>query len=560
MRHTLLILFIGCLITGAKLYSQNTVGLISYNPGKAYDGYNLIYQHNQPNVYLLNNCGEIVHVWEGEAGTRPGNTAYLLEDGRLIKTSRPASIAGDRIWAGGGGATVEIRTWDNDLEWSFTLNDSTARLHHDIAVIEKNDRLTIAMIAWEIKNIDEVIAAGRDTSVLAENEMWPDYILEIDPETDEIVWEWHVWDHLVQEFDPGKDNFGMISENPGKVDINHDFDGTGDPDWMHSNALDYDPNWDYLMLCVPYFSEIWIIDHTTSTEQARGSSGGFSGRGGDLMYRWGNPQIYDQGDSSDQKLFFPHDANFIDDFVAGFDPNYGRIAVFNNRIGADFSAANILDPQFDMYTWEFPFNGQTFGPEETLVTLTHPESPQKLYSTGLSSFQYLPNGNYLITSGRFGYTFELTPDNEIVWEYITPQKGSAPVEQGDTSLMVNNNLTFRVKRYPGDFEAFDGRDLSRKGWIELNPDSTFCDRLVSTMDFQSLGLEAFPNPADEMITLEWEAGKHVNIDIISLDGKIYESFQNVSGGRRHIKTSEWPSGLYLVRINEFTAGRFVIQH
>ena len=551
------LLVLACMFA-SFLQAQNTVGLISYNQTKAYDGYNLIYQHNQPNVYLLNNCGEIVHSWEGEPDTRPGNTAYLLDDGRMVKTTRPAAVAGNPIWAGGGGATVEIRSWDNDLLWSYTLNDENDRLHHDITVIEKEGKMTIAMIAWELKTLEEVIAAGRDTSVLERDVMWPDYILEVDPETDEIVWEWHTWDHLIQDFDPSKDNFGDISQNPGKVDINLDFDGSGNPDWMHSNSLDYDPRNDYLIMSIPYFSEIWVIDHTTSTEEARGSTGGFSGKGGDLMYRWGNPQIYAQGDSSDQRLFFQHDANVIDDFVPGFDPNFGKIAVFNNRIGSDFSAFQILNPGFDMYDWSFPFENGRFGPEDAEASFTHPVSPQNLYSTGLSSFQYLPNGNYLVTSGRFGYTFEMTPDNEIVWEYITPQKGTAQVEQGDTTLMVNNNLTFRVKRYPSDFSGFMGRDLSTKGWLELNPDTSYCEELTPVKEFLDYKLEVFPNPANEMVTLRWDDGKFINIEVHDINGRIIERHQRVSGGRKYLDTSLWPAGIYAIKVNDSVASKLMI--
>jgi len=156
--------------------AQFTVGLVNYDPVSAYSGYNLIYPHNQSNVYLLNNCGEIVHVWEGEPDTRPGNAVYILEDGRIVKTSRPASIANDPIWAGGGGATIEIRDWDNNLEWSYTLNDEDFRLHHDIEVIDNGGEITILAIAWERKTLEEVIAAGRDTTVLESDELWPDYI------------------------------------------------------------------------------------------------------------------------------------------------------------------------------------------------------------------------------------------------------------------------------------------------------------------------------------------------------------------------------------------------
>ena len=50
----------------------------------------------------------------------------------------------------------------------------------------------------------------------------PDHIIEVDPSTDSIVWEWHVWDHLIQDYDPEKENYGVPSEHPELVDINGD--------------------------------------------------------------------------------------------------------------------------------------------------------------------------------------------------------------------------------------------------------------------------------------------------------------------------------------------------
>ena len=37
-------------------------------------------------------------------------------------------------------------------------------------------------------------------------EIWPDAIYEIEkdsPTTGNVVWEWRVWDHLIQDVDPG---------------------------------------------------------------------------------------------------------------------------------------------------------------------------------------------------------------------------------------------------------------------------------------------------------------------------------------------------------------------
>ncbi|MGC8644373.1 MAG: hypothetical protein ACP5XB_31305, partial [Isosphaeraceae bacterium] len=58
---------------------------------------------------------------------------------------------------------------------------------------------------------------------------------------------------------------------------------------------------DQILLSVHSFSEIWIIDHGTTTAEAATHKGGRSGKGGDLLYRWGNPQAYRAGTAADQQ-------------------------------------------------------------------------------------------------------------------------------------------------------------------------------------------------------------------------------------------------------------------
>jgi len=545
------LLFVG---VNSILSAQNTVGLLSYNVSKAYDGYNLLYPHNQPNVYLLDNCGEVVHVWEDEDNWRPGNTAYIMPNGNLIKAKRDASATGGSpIWAGGGGAIIEVKDWDNNLIASFERNDEFERLHHDFAVTEDN---TILMIVWELRTIEECVQAGRDTSTLSQGKMWPDKIVEWDPESDDIIWEWHTWDHLVQDFDETKDNYGVVAESPQKINVNYDTNN-GHPDWMHTNAIDYQEMNDLIVISVPTFSEAWVIDHSTTTAQAAGSVGGFGGRGGDLLYRWGNPQTYNQGDALDQKLFYPHDIHFIDDFLTGANPHFGKMAAFNNRVGANYSSANIWNTMFDMYKFQFPFDGDTFGPDAFDVSLFHPDTTA-LYSTGLSSIQVLSNGNFLICSGRFGYSFELTPNNEIVWEYVTPIRAGAFVAQGD-SLDVNNNLTFRFKRYPTDYAAFAGKDLSSQGVLELNSDPDNCSNLISTLDFlEEYDLNVFPNPVDNRLTITWEAGKYVDIEIYNSLGQSMVEPMRSSGGRKYFDTSNFMQGMYVIRINAVQVSKFMV--
>lgn len=535
------------------LQAQNTIGLISYNIDKAYEGYNLIYPHNQPSVFLLNNCGEIVHSWDDEDVFRPGNMAYLQEDGSLIKCKRQSDIASDAIWAGGGGAIVEKRTWDNELVWQFELNDANDRLHHDISVMPNGN---VLMIVWELKTNEEAIQSGRDTSKLAQDVLWPDYIIEYDPNVNDIVWEWHVWDHLIQDFDHTKDNFGTVANNPGLVDINYDT-SDGHPDWMHSNAIDYNAELDQIVISVPTFHEIWVIDHSTTTEEAAGHTGGNFGKGGDLIYRWGNPAAYRAGDETDQKLFYQHDVHWIDQFHDGSHPDFGKFAIFNNRVGSDFSTAVILDP-IDMYSGTYTLEGGSYLPTDFDKTIKHP-TPSKMYSTGLSSYQILPNGNALICVGRFGYSFELTPDNEIVWEYITPIRGGNFLEQGDTTLTINNNLTFRTSRYPVDFIGFSGRDLSPKGYLEINPDETYCDRLVPVKESgAALSVSLYPNPTHKFIGVDWKGTQNVRMKIYDLSGKQLMEYP-IEFGYNSFDIAHFESGIYLVTIGEEWTARLIKQ-
>jgi hypothetical protein len=475
-----------------------------------------------------------------------------MDDGNLVKTKRPSAVAGNPIWAGGGGGTVEIRNWDNDLVWQFELNDSLNRLHHDIAPMPNGN---ILMISWELKTKEESIQAGRDTALISQDELWPDYIIEVNPSNDEIVWEWHVWDHIIQDYDNTKDNFGVVADHPELIDVNFDT-SDGAADWLHTNSIDYNSELDQIMISVPTFNEIWVIDHTTTTQQAAGHTGGFGNRGGDLLYRWGNPATYGGGTEEDQTLFYQHDAHWADRFLDGSHPDFGKIVVFNNRVGNDYSTANIFIPPWDMYTWSYEMSAGSFLPTGFDWTFTHPE-PTKMYSTGLSSVQLLPNGNTLIEVGRFGYAFEITPNEEIVWEYKIPLIGGNPASQGDT-LGINDNLTFRMNRYPMDYSVFEGKDLSSKGFIENNPDTAFCDLILSSVDLEhDYKLKLYPNPASDMVVMEWDGMDRTEFEVFDIMGRQIEKM-HAYGGRKFLDVSNLEAGIYFIRINQVAIKKLVI--
>ena len=438
---------------------ENTVGTIALNPQLAQSGLTLMYPHNQPNAMLINLCGDVVHQWTNDESRRPGNVAHLLPNGDLIWAHRNANNAEDAIWAGGAGATIERKTWDNESLWSYTLNDSTGRLHHDF--IPLNNGHVIA-IAWEKFDSLDCIAAGRLPENLTSEGMWSDRLIELAPDSlggAEIIWEWRAWDHLVQDHDSTLANFGTIADHSNRIDINFGMPSSAAPDWLHMNSIDIQPGTGHILLSVPTFDELWILDRNDSEAG--------------LKWRWGNPEAHGVGDPEAQQLHYQHSAHWLDAPYLQNSPDYGKIAVFNNRnpgATGPYSSAHLIQPQWNDSAGTFVESDGVFAPESFDWTWTAP-TPTDFFSSGLSNFERLPNGNNLILSGRTGEVFEFTAAGDTAWRYRLPLQAGLPITQG-TAMGINDNLLFRAKRYPAGYPAFSEilTELNLAGEpLELNP-------------------------------------------------------------------------------------------
>lgn len=447
----------------ARKVDGQTVGLFTYS-NKASRGYTLFAPLSSKTTYLIDMCGMLVNQWQSDYA--PGHAAYLLEDGSLIRTAVLSPVENPTFNAGGAGGRVGRMDWDGNLIWEFEYADTDYVQHHDIEVLPNGN---VLMVAWELKTESEIIAAGRDPNVILDGQLWVDHIIEVEPYGSVggiIVWEWHLWDHMVQDFDPAKANYGVVEDHPELIDIN--FDRGGKTDWTHSNAIDNNEDFDQIIISVLGFSELWIIDHSTTTSQAAGHSGGNSGKGGDLLYRWGNPQTYGAGSPYDQIFFYQHDTQWIEEGL----PGAGNILAFNNgttRPEGDYSSIEeIVLPvdQFGSYTYN---PGSPFGPEEQEWTFVA-TPPQSMYSPAISGAQRLPNGNTLICVGNYGTIVEVSQEGSIVWEYVNPVVKDIPLTQGD-AIPVNStgtqNAMFRAYRYPIDFPGFEGKDMTSGSYLEL---------------------------------------------------------------------------------------------
>jgi hypothetical protein len=449
-RSTLPLLAAAVLLGGAPIRAAQTVGLF-LNDEASFEGYTLFNQLQSDTTYLIDNAGKQVHSWQ--SSFPPGLSAYLLPDGHLLRTARFAP-GGSPFNGGGTGGRVEEFAWDGTVLWDYVYSNGDHRQHHDIERLPNGNTL---IIAWELKSAAEAIAEGRNPAALNTGQLWPDHVIEVEPvgaSGGNIVWEWHVWDHLVQDFDPTKANFGVVGEHPELVDINFPA-GAGQADWLHANAVDYNPELDQIILSVRTFEEVWVLDHSTTTAEAASHSGGNSGKGGDLLYRWGNPEAYDRGTPADQKLFGQHDAQWIGPGLLG----EGNILVFNNGIGRPGGSYSSIDEFVTPVdgSGDYPLGeGAAYGPDDLVWTYVA-DPPGDLYASFISGTQRLPNDDTLVCYGPLGTFFETTQDRTIVWEYVSPITPNGTTTQGSP---VTNNSVFRAYRYASDYPGLEGQDLA----------------------------------------------------------------------------------------------------
>ena len=190
----------------------------------------------------------------------------------------------------------------------------------------------------------------------------------------------------------------------------------GRREWSHCNSVNLTPEGD-LLVSFRQISTIGIIDKDT----------------GYFTWKWGPGEISHQ-----------HHPTYLDN---------GRVLLFDNgshRRGVDYSRVIEVDPSTNEIGWEY--TGQP---------------AISFYSFNISSADRLPNGNTLICEGAPGRIFEVTPNKEIVWEYINPVfiRASNPARGNPSSLA---NSVFRAHRYGPEHPGLQGKNLDPGRFANLN--------------------------------------------------------------------------------------------
>ncbi|WP_460219890.1 aryl-sulfate sulfotransferase [Psychroserpens sp. MEBiC05023] len=359
-----------------------------YNEDLIDNGFILAVENGGTSSYLLAKNGNKIKEWTFDDNL--GNDLQLLPSGKLLglfKTQSPD------VNFGGFGGLIKIINADDEVEWEYLYATSNFIAHHDVEMLPNGN---ILFIAWE--RIGSFLGAieGSSSSI----DIFPEKLIEINPNTNEIVWEWRSFDHIIQDQIPSANNFGVVSDNPQLIDINYNDSENGDI--MHANGIDYDPVNDVIFLSVNFYHEVWVIDHSTTTEEAASHSGGNYNKGGDLLYRFGNPQAYQN--TSGERLFYN---NHFPNFLQSDEPGAGNVLVYGN--------GNNIE-QSTVYELEMPANYELTPNANNEPNIVWSFTDEDLFFGRISGADRLDNGNTIISEGDYGF-WEVTQDGVVVWKY-----------------------------------------------------------------------------------------------------------------------------------------------
>ncbi|MCX6269298.1 MAG: aryl-sulfate sulfotransferase [Bacteroidetes bacterium] len=386
------------------------------------------YSPKSGKAYLVDLIGNTYHTWTFSASAPTGYSSYLLPGGVVLRT---VARSGNSFTGGPICGQVQKVDWNGNVIWDFVYSTTTYCTHHDIHPMPNGN---VLLISYELKTAAEVSAAGCSQSIT----MWPDKIVEIQPSGATggiVVWEWHAWDHLCQSLYPAKSNYvTSVVEHPGLLNINY----KTTKDWMHVNGIDYNEALDQITFSSHNMNELYVIDHSTTTAEAAGHTGGNSGKGGDFLYRWGNPSAYQ---ASGTTIFnVVHNAHWVPMDC----PRANSLVGFNNKGGSgNKTCIDIINPPYNGYNYSIT-PGTAYEPPS--YTWRHTYSGTPTQNEGHS--QQLPNGNTLITMSLSGYIYEIDSNQAVVWSKTI--SGTVTNARRYTSCYVNGVPATPVITISGD--------------------------------------------------------------------------------------------------------------
>lgn len=530
------------------------------------DGYILGAHHmNSAKVYLFDKDLEIIHTWSLDAlpAAQNGYSSYILPNGNLLRSG----VSKNEVASGAApqqGSLSEI-DYQGNVVWTYLLADLRNMMHHDFKPMP-NGNVLIASYVHYTK--DEAIAAGLDSSLFTGNKdpfggfgkttfnmmgntVELESIMELEPDRSgandhKIVWQWNIVDHIVPV------DQALSHPEKFRADLGPLWAGQ----WVHLNGIDYNPIKDLIVFSSRIFSEFYIIDHSTSTQEAAGSTGGDYGKGGDLLFRWGRPSNYCEPTGTrintitnpwthqttyDTVPYHDNDVLYVlhcPTWIPEGYPGEGNILFYHNNVDAAMSKlgnsqAMEVTPDMDA---EGNFIMKPGVPTKPLTPTWLYEPNDVMFSQSNSSALRMPSGNTLIEetypnadvlSGTqdFDYSIlrEVDPDGNVIW--------------GPQSIALPDSTPFnaaRIMYYPSDDPGIR-QLLIRLGLVSVEKSFREAGRAAPEIH-RTIGTLSFSNVSGSSIM------------IYTIQGKVIKKVRSCKN-RVMITTADLAAGSYIVKIH-----------
>jgi len=535
-----------------------TLSVVHSLQAQQWGEYTLYSVQNGTTAYLCDTNGTTFHTWSGLTGGT-GYSSYMMPGGTLVRTIRNT---GNQINGGGVTGRVQKVSYSGQLLWDFTYSSSAYCLHHDICPLPNGN---VLMISYDVRSATELTAAGYAATG---HSIWSEKIIEVQPTgltTGTIVWEWKLWDHLTQNVDPNRANYhATIVDHPELMNINFQSTST---DWIHMNGIDWNPALDQIVFSSHNLNEVYVIDHSTTTAEASGHSGGNSGMGGDFLYRWGNPASY--GAAGTRNFNVVHDAHF----VPADCPRAGYIAAYNNggiTTPTQQSCVDMVNPPYSGYNYLIN-PGSAYAPAVYDVRI-----PCGGYNSNMGNSQQLPNGNTLICIAQSGTLKEVDINGTTLWTknaggttpqafrysacYLSGTPPVTPVVSDSTGTLITSaaaayqwfeagvaiqgaNTRSFAPTHNGNYEVAV-RD-SNGCWSDTSASFPYIETGLSST-YSDKDLTLFPNPTQGYVHLAGGAvdGKEFRIVVFDQQGRVIASYEN----KRDIDLSSFVTGVYTLTV------------
>ncbi len=384
-----------------------------------WNGLTLVATQNSTTAKLVDTAGTLVKTYTpGTGGT--GYSAYLEPGGTMVRSLK---ITNPTFSGGGSCGVIQKVDYNNNVTWTYTVSSTTQYSHHDHCVMPNGN---VLIIAYESKTQAQLSAAGGTNTALTT--IWPEKIMEVQPltaTTGTVVWEWHVWDHLVQNANSAKANYQTsIVNHPELLHVNY----KSTKDWMHMNGIDYNPILDQIVVSSHNLNEWYVIDHSTTSVEAASHSGGNSGKGGDFLYRWGNPLAYQATGAA--VLDVTHDSHWVPEGIAGA----GDLVGYNNKGITSPTQKSAIDritpPISSNYNYSIT-TGTAFTPASYNSRLAC-----TAYNSNMGSSEQFPNGNQMVCLATSGTIYEVNSAGTLLWSYSAG--GSTSQAHRYSQCYINN--------------------------------------------------------------------------------------------------------------------------